>query len=122
MTDVYLLQNQHNEFFSKSGDWLAGGDSKALYRSKYKDEAINQKVEFSVKNPKLRISLVKGMQKVNGRVIVEGFGSASTVEQKEAPELESLPNNGLAKYRGVETITELHGTHEALSFDNNSGG
>lgn len=111
MTDVYLLQNQHNEFFNKSGDWLAGGDSKTLYRSKYKDEAINQKVEFSVKNPKLRINLVKGIQKTNGRVIVEGFGSAPiTKQQTEASNLESLPNADLAEYESVETITELHDT------------
>ncbi|PCK09738.1 MAG: hypothetical protein COA42_02140 [Alteromonadaceae bacterium] len=113
MTDVYLLQNQRNEFFSKSGDWLESGDSKTLYRTQYKDEAINQKVEFSVKNPELRVSLVKGIAKNNGRVIVEGFCSAAITEPTPKT-LDSAP----LTHEQDKDITELHDNTEALTCGN----
>jgi len=57
MSTVYILKNQRNEFLDKSGNWVGGENSKSLYRSAHKDEAINQKVEFSVKQAALRISV-----------------------------------------------------------------
>lgn len=57
MSIVYLLKNQHNHYLDKSGEWVSGEHQKTLYRTAHKDEAINQKVEFSVKNFELRISI-----------------------------------------------------------------
>lgn len=48
------------------------GDSKQLYRSAMFDEAINEKVELTVKDPSLRIRIIKGEQIDNGRIIVNG--------------------------------------------------
>ena len=59
MSIVYLLQNQHEQFLSKSREWVDGKAGGTLYRTEYKDEAINQKVEFSVKQADLRITLVE---------------------------------------------------------------
>lgn len=61
MTELYLLTDQHNQFLDKEGHWLPLTEAKqhptALFRTSLKDEAINQKVEYIVKNPELRISL-----------------------------------------------------------------
>lgn len=61
MTELYLLIDQHNQFLDKEGHWIPLPEAKqnptALFRTPLKDEAINQKVEYIVKNPELRIAL-----------------------------------------------------------------
>lgn len=57
MSIVYLLKNQHGHYLDKAGEWVSPENSRSLYRSVHKDEALNRKVEFSVKNFDLRISL-----------------------------------------------------------------
>ncbi len=67
MSIVYLLQNQHEQFLSKSREWVDGKVGAALFRTEFKDEAINQKVEFSVKQAELRITLVEARIGKDGR-------------------------------------------------------
>ncbi|SMF12096.1 hypothetical protein SAMN02745866_00763 [Alteromonadaceae bacterium Bs31] len=57
MSQIYLIRDQHDRFLDKSGDWSHGEDARGLYRSNHKDEAINQMVELSVKNPELRVRI-----------------------------------------------------------------
>lgn len=71
MTDVFVLCNQHNQFLSKSLEWVATGDSKTLYRTSYHDEVINQKVELTVKHPDLRIKSIAATQADNGRILID---------------------------------------------------
>ena len=66
MTTVYLLKNQHNEYLEKSGEWAAVTNTKSLYRSQYKDEVVNQKVEIAMKNIQLRIEIVETRLAENG--------------------------------------------------------
>ncbi len=80
MSIVYLLQNQHNQYLSKAGEWLEGDAASALYRTEHKDEAINRKVEFTVKNVELRIVIVKASLRENG-----------------TPELSNTPKNEQAE-------------------------
>ncbi len=70
MIDVYLLRNQHHEYLDRSGEWVNGSESKSLYRTEFKDEAINQKVKFSVKNAELRIEIATGTVEGKGKVIL----------------------------------------------------
>ena len=55
MTEVYLLQNNDGLFLNKQQEWVDGSDANSLYKTAYKDDAINTKVELTVKNPQLRI-------------------------------------------------------------------
>lgn len=57
MSEVFILQNQHNQFLDKHGDWIEPGQSSQLYRTAHRDEAINVKVEHSVRDPALRVSI-----------------------------------------------------------------
>lgn len=70
MSEVYLLKNQHDEYLEKSGEWVLDGDSKSLYRTEHKDEAINMKVEFSVKKPDIRITLEKARYDEKGKLVL----------------------------------------------------
>lgn len=58
MTDVFVIRNQHGLFLGKHGDWIDGQDAHSLYRTMHKDEAINVKVEHSVRDPLLRLQIV----------------------------------------------------------------
>jgi len=57
MNAMYVLCNQQQQYLEKSGEWGLGNDNRAIYRTAHKDEAINQKVELTVKNPALRITI-----------------------------------------------------------------
>ncbi|WP_370980670.1 hypothetical protein [Agaribacterium sp. ZY112] len=85
---VYILRNQHQQYLNKSHEWIAGGDSKTLYRSSHKDEAINEKVELTVKNPDLRIRVVAASQGSNGRLEIDGESFLP-----KASEIESEPES-----------------------------
>lgn len=66
MNQLYVLCNQYDQFFTKSGEWNNGDENKTLFRSPNKDEAINQKVELTVKHPELRIRIVVVSQNERG--------------------------------------------------------
>ncbi|WP_339066966.1 hypothetical protein [Teredinibacter turnerae] len=54
MSTVFVLVNQDHLLLERSGKWGYGNDLRALYRTPYRDEALNQKVELTVKDPLLR--------------------------------------------------------------------
>ena len=55
----YVLINQNNQLLARSGEWLGTKQEKLLYRSKFKDEAINLKVDHAVKQPDMRLRLIE---------------------------------------------------------------
>lgn len=61
MTEVFIIRNQHQLYLGKQGAWVDGSDSHQLYRARFKDEAINTKVEISVRQPEMRLTLVAGV-------------------------------------------------------------
>ncbi|WP_053979324.1 hypothetical protein [Marinagarivorans algicola] len=58
MTEVYLLQNSENLFLNKRQEWVDGSEAASLYRTPLKDDAINTKVEITVKAPDARITII----------------------------------------------------------------
>lgn len=55
---MFILQNQDGYFLSKSGEWLDGREPVALYRTVYKDEAVNQLFETNSQDYNLRINII----------------------------------------------------------------
>lgn len=68
MTEVYIIRNQHQLYLDKQGTWVDGSDSHQLFRSRFRDEAINTKVELSVRHPELRLTLVPGVLDERGHL------------------------------------------------------
>lgn len=58
MTELFILQNQDNLFFGKQKEWLDGRDTAALYKTPFKDEAVNQMFEISSKDYTQRIKVL----------------------------------------------------------------
>lgn len=59
MSHVYVLTSQHQLFLSKSNEWIDGRDSARLFRTEYKDVAINQMFEANTRDVSLRIELLE---------------------------------------------------------------
>lgn len=71
MSELYIIQNQHNLYLDKHGEWVDGSESQSLFRTAHKDEAINIKVEHAVRSPDLRLSLVLASTNEKGHIILE---------------------------------------------------
>ncbi len=67
MTRAYIIQNQYNLYLDKQGEWSDGKDANLLYRTPHQDAAINTKVELSVRDPLLRLSIVSCTLNEKGR-------------------------------------------------------
>lgn len=59
MQNVFIILNQDGYFLGKSGDWLDGREPAQLFRTLYKDEAVNQLFEISSKEAELRLSIMQ---------------------------------------------------------------
>lgn len=58
MTQTFILQNQDSHFFAKNKEWVDGYDASSLFKTLYKDEAINQMVEISSKDYQQRVKII----------------------------------------------------------------
>lgn len=76
MSEVYIIRNQDHLYLNKHGEWVDGSDSHTLFRTSHRDEALNMKVELSVRHPQLRLSLVTGALDEKGHLAVHGNEAA----------------------------------------------
>ena len=58
MQEVYLLQRNDGLFLNKQQDWVDGDNASELYRATHRDDAINTKVELTIKAPDLRLEVI----------------------------------------------------------------
>ena len=58
MSDVFILRNHDHTYLDKHGQWVDGHDASSLYRAPHKDEALNQKLELTVRDVDPRITIV----------------------------------------------------------------
>lgn len=72
MTTVFIIQNHDQTYLTKQGEWVDGSDASALFRTSYKDEAINMKVEQSVRNPMLRLTVLDARVNAKGQLELDG--------------------------------------------------
>jgi hypothetical protein len=107
MSELFILQNQQKLFLGKQNAWVDGQDTNALYKTAYKDEAINQMVEVSAKDYTQRIRIVscnadeKGLPDIDPAILPEQQPTAVDMfanVDDEASEGESL--------EPLEAITE----------------
>lgn len=82
MTEVFIIQNHDQSYLSKHGDWTDGSDANQLYRTHHKDEAVNMKVEQSVRNPQLRLSVVTGQLNEKGHLQLNRPSSCPSIDSE----------------------------------------
>lgn len=100
MSELFILQNQQRLFLGKHNQWVDGRDPNALYKTSYKDEAINLMVEVSAKDYTQRIKLVscqandKGLPLLDPDSLPEPLPKANQDLFAEAPtEAENSPSD-----------------------------
>lgn len=79
MQEVYIIRNQDHLYLNKQGDWVDGCESHGLFRTAHKDEALNMKVELSVRHPQLRLTLVSGALDEKGHLALQS-GEAPAID------------------------------------------
>jgi hypothetical protein len=91
MSDVYIIRNQHQLYLDKQGNWVDGSHSLELFRTSQRDEAINTKVELSVRHPELRLTLITGVLDERGHLALasNSLDSANSVSFTPSREAES---------------------------------
>lgn len=104
MNQTFILQNQDKLFFGKSKEWVDGYDANSLFKTPYKDEAINQMVEISSKDYKQRVKVVSCELNEKGLPILDE-------EIMPAP----LPKSPKAPKAGEDLFAETTPTAEADS-------
>ncbi len=95
MSHVYVLTNQHKQFLSKSNEWIDGRDANRLFRSEYKDVAINQMFEANTRDVSLRIELLQCELNAKGQPQVpeEALGERSVLVETAQGEPEIQPGS-----------------------------
>ena len=67
---MYVIRNQNQLFLSKSGEWLSHHEVKSLFRTEFKDEAVNQKIELTVKDAELRLNVIEVEADTKGQPLI----------------------------------------------------
>ncbi|WP_444887561.1 hypothetical protein [Microbulbifer sp. JMSA008] len=88
MSHVYVLTNQHQQFLSKSGEWLDGREPNKLFRSEHKDVAINQMFEANTRDVGLRIELLQCALNPKAQPLIPEEALAEQSSAPEDPEIE----------------------------------
>lgn len=109
MSIVYLLQNQHDHYLNRAGEWVNGDTAASLFRTAHKDEAINQKVEYSVKQIDQRIRIVEAELDEKRLPIVEVTAEPSPT-QLQAKEAKSASHDEDSTQEVVAQTTLLEDT------------
>ena len=119
MSDIYILQSQNNLYLSKSGDWVSGDDSKILFRTQYKDEAINQKVELTVKQPELRVHIAMAQLSDNGKLILQKEQEAVTLQGASTQDAQTVETGTTDEHHKATLENEhTHSINTASSTQN----
>lgn len=100
MDQLYVIQNQHQHYLSKQGEWVDGSDNQILFRTAHKDEAINIKVEHAVRSPELRLKIVSVTTNDKGRIQLASAPSTQSIDSAAndsftAPEQDSTSKEEL---------------------------
>lgn len=109
MSELFILQNQDKLFLNKQKDWVDGRDVNSLFKTAYKDEAINQMVEVSSKDYRQRIKVIqchpneKGLPSIDPDIMPEPLPKAG---KDLFAELEAAATNALAEPGELESAEE----------------
>ncbi len=55
---VFILQNQHQQFLTKSLEWINGCEANQLFKTPHRDIALNQLMELNAKDIQLRVKII----------------------------------------------------------------
>ncbi len=108
MSELYILQNQDKLFLGKQNNWVDGRDLNALFKTGYKDEAINQMFEASSKDYRQRIKVIACTANEKGLPVID----PSILPEPLPKPAKDLFNNAVDEAEDssatAASVTELH--------------
>lgn len=66
MDTVFVITNQHGHYWAKAKVWADGSDPRSVWRSEYRDDAVNTLVELSTKDFELRGQIIEAQLNQRG--------------------------------------------------------
>ena len=91
MSKLFIIRNQNGQYLSKQQEWLDGNDRNVLYRTVYRDEAINTVFEVSSRDIYLRAEALACDADARGNPLLgDGAVSAREVEPLIDADLSTL--------------------------------
>jgi len=84
MSELFVISNQHGHYWGKSREWVDGSDARALWRSEFRDDAVNTLVELSARDITLRARVDAVQVNPKGEPLVS-TSSVALPEPLEAP-------------------------------------
>lgn len=93
---IFLLQNQDKLLLGKQQNWTDGRDLGALYKTRHKDEAVNQLFEVNSKDVTQRIHIIdcpmnkKGLPDIAAELLPPPLPKPPKAKSGEASEEETL--------------------------------
>lgn len=111
MNELFILQNQDKLFLGRNKEWLDGRDSGSLFKTSYKDEAVNQMFEASSKDYTQRIKILGCAVSEKGLPIIDA-------ELMPPPQPKLAKPAGDKKAASLEEVTDsAEGEEDAFSPD-----
>ncbi len=95
MSKVFVVTNQHGLFVNKHKEWVDGQEPKVLFRSPYKDEALNLVFEVSSKDIYLRAEAISVELDDKKQPVIEVIAEAVVEKEPLADEVcnEAIDNS-----------------------------
>lgn len=83
MNKVFVVQSAEGHYFSKHGEWLSGKEAHHIYFGKYKDEALNQLIDITIKNVDVRAKVVETQLNARNFPILEIIAQNDLVDPEQ---------------------------------------
>lgn len=98
MSKVFVVQSDQGHYFSKHGDWLSGKDASQIFFKKYKDEALNQLIDITIKDVDVRARVIEVALSEKNHPILEIIATSDLypAEDNSAQQTNENNNGGLS--------------------------
>lgn len=83
MNTVYVVQSIEGHYFSKHGEWLSGKEPNQIYVGKYKDDALNQLIDITIKSVDVRAKVVETQLNERKLPILEIIADSDLIDPEE---------------------------------------
>lgn len=115
---IYLLQNQDKLFLGRHNEWVDGRDLTCLFKTRHKDEALNELFEVNSKEISQRIRVLECECAKNGQPIIDPAIMPPPIPRVER-EQDSAGEDELTAALGNSVASERSDTAGNTTLDNN---
>lgn len=95
MSKVFVVQSDQGHYFSKHGDWLSGKDASQIFFKKYKDQALNQLIDITIKDVDVRARVIEVELSEKNHPILEIIATSDLYPaEDDSAQQQNKNNNG----------------------------